>query len=130
MHVEVDAEVAVRVEGPAALGAEEASRLVGVLGALVLQELRGPGEGGGAMHAGMQRRAGGGPALVFLLLLRVAVLVTEQLGTGGEGALAGQAGEGGRSLVRGGVWAGQGGARQAGGEGAVVVVEMVMGVGL
>ena len=39
VHVQVYAEVAVRVEGPAALCAEEARRFVGVLGALVLQQL-------------------------------------------------------------------------------------------
>lgn len=53
VHVEVDAEVAVRVEGPAALRAQEARRLVRVLGALVLQQLGRSGERGGAVHAGV-----------------------------------------------------------------------------
>lgn len=46
VHVEVDTQVAVRVEGPAALCAEEARGFVGVLRALVLQQLRGSGKGG------------------------------------------------------------------------------------
>lgn len=53
VHVEVDAEVTVRVEGPAAFCAEEARGLVGVLGALVLQQLERPGERGRAVHAGV-----------------------------------------------------------------------------
>lgn len=55
VHIEVDAEVAMRVEGPAALGAEEARRFVGVLGALVLQQLGRPRKRRRAVHAGMER---------------------------------------------------------------------------
>lgn len=95
VHVEVYAQVALRVEGPAALGAEEAGRLVGVLGALVLQQLRRPGERGRAVHAGMQRQQR--PAPLFLLLR---VLVLADRTTRGEGALAGQAGVGSRKLCR------------------------------
>ncbi len=53
MHIEVDAEVAVRVEGPPTLGAEEAGRFVGVLGALVLQQLGWSRKRGRAVHTGM-----------------------------------------------------------------------------
>lgn len=100
MHIEVDAEVAVRVEGPAALGAEEAGWFVGVLGALVLQQLGRSGKGGRAVHAGMQRRHGRSrPASLLLLLsVRLSVLVVADLSTGREGALARQTGKRTREL--------------------------------
>lgn len=129
VHVEVDAEVAVRVEGPAALRAEEAGRFVGMLGALVLQKLGRPGEGGGAVHAGMQRQQGRGrPASLVLLLCSPVLLVMAGLRTGGEGTLAREAGKGTRELW--GVRVGELVAGKAGGYGAVVVMEMVMGVGV
>lgn len=58
MHVEMDTEVAVRVEGPAALCAQEAGGFVGVLRALVLQQLGGSGEGGRTVHTVVQRQQG------------------------------------------------------------------------
>lgn len=91
VHVEVDAEVTVRVKGPAAFCAEEARRLVGVLGTLVLQQLVGPGKGGRAVHAGMQlRRVPDSPPL-FSLRPRVCVLGAFS-GTSGKRVLATQAG--------------------------------------
>lgn len=69
VHVEVDAQVTVRVEGPAALRAEEARRLVGVLGTLVLQELERPGKRGRAVHARMQWRCVPGSPPLFHLWL-------------------------------------------------------------
>lgn len=109
VHVEVDAQVAVRVERPATLSTQEAARLGGVLGALVLKELGGAGEGGGAVHAGVLRDP---------ILLGVALLVPQELGTSLKRALAGEAGKRGRSL--GGL--GELGAVQAGGERTVVVM--------
>lgn len=85
VHIQVDAQIAVRVEGAAALGTQEAASLGGMLGALVLQQLGGPGKGGRAVHARMP--------MLDALLLGVALLVAQQLSTAGEGALAGQTGE-------------------------------------
>lgn len=118
VHVLVDAEVAVRVERPAAFRAEESRRLVGVLGALVLQQLVGPGEGGRAVHAGVQgRRVPDGPPLLGLgTLVRFPGAFP---GAGSDGVLATQAGQVGEEARAG----------QAGGQGAVVVVEVVVGVG-
>lgn len=91
VHVEVDAEVTVRIEGPAALGAEEARRLVGVLGTLVLQELERPGKGGRAVHARMQRRRVPGSPPLFHLWLCVCFLGAFP-GASGKRVLATQAG--------------------------------------
>lgn len=127
VHVEVDAQVAVRVEGAAALGAQEARGLVGVLGALVLQQLGRSGEGGRAVHAGMGQRVFA-PVVVLLLLLRLLVLVVEVAGAHGEGALvAAQAGDGAGELRV--ARADELRAGQAGRQGTVVVVEVVVGVG-
>lgn len=81
VHVEMNAQVAVRVERAAAFGAQEAARLGRVLGALMLQQLRRPGERGAAVHARQ---------LLQALLLHVALLMAQELGAGGERALAGQ----------------------------------------
>lgn len=89
VHVEMDAQVAVRVEPAAAFGTQEAARFGCVLGTLMLQQLRWPGKGGAAVHARQ---------LLQGLLLHVALLVPQELGTGGECALAGQAWEGGQRL--------------------------------
>lgn len=125
VHVEVDAEVAVRVEGPAALGAEEAGRLVGVLRALVLQQLGRPGKSGRAVHARIQRQHGRGrPA--SLLLLRSVCLSVARLSAGGKGALARQAGKRPRELW--GMRAGKLRAGQTRRYRTVVVMKM-MGVG-
>lgn len=91
VHVEVDAEVAVRVKGPAAFCAEEARRLVGVLGTLVLQQLVGPGKRGRAVHARMQRRrVPDSPAFLYVRL-RVRFSGTFSA-TSGKRVLATQAG--------------------------------------
>lgn len=68
-----------------------------VLGALVLQQLRRPGEGGRAVHAGVRQRVS--PPVV-VLLLSLLVLLVEVARAHGEGALvAAQAGrEGARDL--------------------------------
>lgn len=85
VYVEVDAQIAVRVECTAALGAQEAAGFGRMLCSLVLQQLRRPGERGIAVHAW---------ELLQAFLLCVALLMAEELGAGGEGALAGQAREG------------------------------------
>ena len=124
VHVQVDAQVAVGVEGSAALGAQEAAGLGGVLRALMLQQLRRAREGGAAVHARVLLR-------LQAFLLRVALLVPQQLGAGREGALAGEAGKWRWGLR--GRRGSQLRAGQAGREGAVVVVEVVvvgMGVGV
>lgn len=118
VHVEVDAEVAVRVEGPAAFRAEEARRLVGVFGTLVLEQLVGPGKRGRAVHARVRRHRvpRGRPRL------RVCVSGAFS-GTSGQRVSAAQAGH-----VR-DTRADERRAGQTGSQGAVVVVEMVVGVG-
>lgn len=126
VHVQVDAQVAVRVEGSAALHAQEAAGLGGVLGALVLQKLRGASERGAAMHARVLLQL----LLLLLrtLLLGVSLLVAQQLGTGREGALAREAGERRRGLRR---WRrAQLRAGQAGCERTVVVMVVVVSVGV
>lgn len=120
VHVQVDAQVAVRVEGAAALHAQEAASLGGVLSALVLKQLRGSSERGAAMHARVL-------LLLGTLLLCVSLLVAQQLGAGREGTLAREAGERRRRLRgrRGSqLWAGQTGRERA----VVVVVVVVVGV--
>lgn len=122
VHVEVDAEVAVRVEGPAAFCAEEARRLVGVLGTLVLQQLVGPGKRGRAVHARVQQRRAPDSPPRSCLRLWVCFLGAFS-GTSGQRVSAAQAGH---------VWdmrADERRAGQAGRQGAVVVVEMMVGVG-
>lgn len=122
VHVEVDAEVAVRVEGPAAFRAEEARRLVGVLGTLVLQQLVGPGKRGRAVHARVQRRRVPRSPPCSRLQLRVCVLGAFSR-TSGQRVSAAQAGH-----VR-DMRADERRAGQAGRQGAVVVVEVMVGVG-
>lgn len=85
VYVEVDAQIAVRVECTAALSAQEATGFGCMLGSLVLQQLQRPGERGIAVHTW---------ELLQALLLHVALLMTQELGAGGEGALARQAREG------------------------------------
>lgn len=124
VNVQVDAEVTVRVECPAALGAEEPRRFVRVLRALVLQQLGRPGEGSGAIHAGVRRQQGRLAGLLLLLLLRLPLLLvrTRLVASGGRsltvvaGARALRRVEG--TEVRGG---------QARGRRAVMVVEAVVG---
>lgn len=121
VHVEVDAEVTVRVKGPAAFCAEEARRLVGMLGTLVLQQLVGPGKRGRAVHARMQQRRVPDSPPFFHLPLRVCFLGASS-GTSGKRALATRAGH---------VWdmrADKPRAGQTGRQGAMVVVKMMMGV--
>lgn len=121
VHVEVDAEVTVRVKGPATLCAEEARRLVGVLGTLVLQQLVGPGKRGRAVHARVQRRRVPDSPPLLCLQLRVGVPGALS-GTSGQRVLATQAGH---------VWdmrADKPRAGQTGRQGAMVVVKMMMGV--
>lgn len=90
VHVEVDAEIAVGVEGSATLCAEETGLFVGVLRVLVLQQLGRSGERGRAVHAGMQRQHARRRPSYFLLLLSVCLSVL--VGAGGGRALARQAG--------------------------------------
>lgn len=97
---------------------------MGMLGALVLQQLRGSGKRGGAVHAGMQRQMRS--SSVLLLLLGFSVLMAADLRTGGKRASAGQAGNGSRQLCR----AGQLRAGNARRYGAVVVMEVMVGVGV
>ncbi|KAA0703244.1 NF-kappa-B inhibitor delta I-kappa-B-delta [Triplophysa tibetana] len=85
----MDAQIAVRVERAAAFVTQEAARFGRVLGTLMLQQLRRPGKRGAAVHARQ---------LLQALLLHVALLVPQELGTGWERALAGQAWEGGQRL--------------------------------
>lgn len=85
VYVEVDAQIAMRVERTATLAAQEAAPFGSMLGSLVLQQLRWPRERSIAVHAW---------ELLQALLLRVALLMVQELGTGGEGALTGQAREG------------------------------------
>lgn len=85
VYVEVNAQIAMRVERTTALGAQEATHFRRMLGSLVLQQLRWPRERSIAVHAW---------ELLQALLLRVALLMAQELGTGGEGALTGQAREG------------------------------------
>lgn len=125
VHVEVDAQVAVRVEGAAALGAQEARGLLGVLGALVLQQLGRPGEGSRAVHAGVRQRV----SAPVVELLRLLVLLVEVAGAHGEGALvAAQARREGAGDLR-ATRAHELRAGQAGRQGTVVVVEVMVGVG-
>jgi len=128
VHVLVDAQVAVGVEGLAALCAQEAGGLLGVLRALVLQQLGGPLEGCGAVHAGVQELwEHRGPAALLLLLLRAGLLAARLVGrlTGAEGVLASQVREVSSQRGSVGVRVAQLGAGKAGGEGTVVVVEVV-----
>lgn len=82
MHIEVDAEVAVRVEGPAALCAEEAGWFLGVLRALVLQQLGRSGKRCGAVHTGMKRQHA---SFRLLLSVSLSVRVVADLSTGRKG---------------------------------------------
>lgn len=101
MHVEVYAEVAVRVESPTALGAEKAGRFLSVFRALMLQQLRRSWKGGSAVHAAMQRQHGRSRPASFIWLLWLPDLMMAHLGTGGTGGtrpLAAQGREGTRQL--------------------------------
>lgn len=98
---------------------------MGVLSALVLQQLGRPGEGGRAVHARMRQRV---PAPV-VVLLRLLVLLVEVARAHREGALvAAQArGKGARDLRA--ARAHELRAGKAGRQGTVVVVEVMVGVG-
>lgn len=102
VHIEVDAEVTVRVEGPAALGAKEARRFMGMLRALVLQQLGGSSKGGRTVHTGVQgQKSGSRPASVLLLLgVCLSVLVVADLSASRDGTLARQAGKSTREPLR------------------------------
>lgn len=121
----MDPEVAVGVEGPATFCTEKPRGLVSVFGALVLQQLGRPGKRGFAVHTGVQGLKGRRATLLLLHRVYLSVLVVTDLSTGSKGTLEGQTGKGSRELR--GVWLAQLRAGQAGADGTVVVVKMVMG---